>query len=82
MHLTTSEISTKLGYYMYYSNLFFFRIPTDNNIKVFHDKLPQNVPWHTAGVQYVVEASGMFTNLEKASVSITKVLIYCHSEYY
>ncbi|XP_064073649.1 protein PFC0760c-like [Vanessa tameamea] len=36
-------------------------------IKVFHEKLPSNIPWQTAGVQYVVEASGMFTNCEKAS---------------
>lgn len=42
---------------------------TDDRIKVYHEKLPQSVPWHTTGVQYVVEASGMFTNLEKASVS-------------
>lgn len=37
-------------------------------IKVFHDKLPHTVPWHIAGVQYVIEASGMFTCLEKSSV--------------
>lgn len=28
------------------------------------------MPWQTAGVQYVIEASGMFTSLEKASVSL------------
>ncbi|CAH0694519.1 unnamed protein product [Spodoptera exigua] len=36
-------------------------------VKVFREKLPPSVPWHTAGVQYVIEASGMFTSLEKAS---------------
>ncbi|XP_050348169.1 uncharacterized protein LOC126772034 [Nymphalis io] len=39
----------------------------DKKIKVFHEKLPSNIPWHAAGVHYVVEASGMFTNREKAS---------------
>ncbi|XP_049876214.1 uncharacterized protein LOC126373900 [Pectinophora gossypiella] len=46
-------------------------------VKVFQEKLPSNVPWHTAGVQYVIEASGMFTSLEKASVNkiIYRVLV-------
>ncbi|KAF9424579.1 hypothetical protein HW555_000390 [Spodoptera exigua] len=39
----------------------------DQLVKVFREKLPSSVPWHTAGVQYVIEASGMFTSLEKAS---------------
>ncbi|XP_039756657.1 uncharacterized protein LOC120631241 [Pararge aegeria] len=39
----------------------------DKKIKVFCEKLPSNIPWQSADVQYVVEASGMFTNLEKAS---------------
>ncbi|XP_046969645.1 uncharacterized protein LOC124536990 [Vanessa cardui] len=39
----------------------------DKKIKVFHEKLPSNIPWQAAGVEYVVEASGMFTNHEKAS---------------
>ncbi|XP_063829208.1 uncharacterized protein LOC135078609 [Ostrinia nubilalis] len=39
----------------------------DTRIKIFHEKLPTSVPWQTAGVQYVIEASGMFTTLEKAS---------------
>uniref|UniRef100_A0A2A4JKW8 Glyceraldehyde 3-phosphate dehydrogenase NAD(P) binding domain-containing protein n=1 Tax=Heliothis virescens TaxID=7102 RepID=A0A2A4JKW8_HELVI len=36
-------------------------------VKVFREKLPHSVPWQTAGVQYVIEASGMFTSLDKAS---------------
>ncbi|KAJ8712205.1 hypothetical protein PYW07_005047 [Mythimna separata] len=36
-------------------------------IKVFRDKLPHTVPWQVAGVQYVIEASGMFTCLDKSS---------------
>ncbi|KAL0821615.1 hypothetical protein ABMA28_005062 [Loxostege sticticalis] len=39
----------------------------DSRIKIFHEKLPPSVPWQTAGVQYVIEASGMFTTLERAS---------------
>ncbi|XP_013200998.2 uncharacterized protein LOC106143451 isoform X2 [Amyelois transitella] len=39
----------------------------DAKIKIFHEKLPANVPWQSAEVQYVVEASGIFTSLQKAS---------------
>ncbi|KAF9788910.1 hypothetical protein SFRURICE_018486 [Spodoptera frugiperda] len=34
-------------------------------------KFPPSVPWQTVGVQYVIEASGMFTSLEKASGHLT-----------
>ncbi|XP_034834950.1 uncharacterized protein [Maniola hyperantus] len=43
----------------------------DKKIKVFSEKLPSSIPWQSADVQYVVEASGMFTNLEKASGHLT-----------
>ncbi|KPJ04804.1 Glyceraldehyde-3-phosphate dehydrogenase 3 [Papilio xuthus] len=36
-------------------------------VKIFRAKQPCDVPWNTAGVQYVIESSGMFTNLEKAA---------------
>ncbi|KAJ2945511.1 hypothetical protein O0L34_g325 [Tuta absoluta] len=39
----------------------------DVRIVVFHEKFPTGIPWHTAGVEYVVEASGMFTSQDKAS---------------
>ncbi|XP_026736717.1 glyceraldehyde-3-phosphate dehydrogenase-like [Trichoplusia ni] len=39
----------------------------ERTIKVFREKLPPSVPWQAAGVQYVIEASGMFTCLQKAS---------------
>ncbi|XP_030029326.1 uncharacterized protein LOC115446690 [Manduca sexta] len=42
-------------------------IVEDRTVKIFHEKMPSSVPWQTAGVQYVIEASGMFTTLEKAS---------------
>ncbi|CAH0720405.1 unnamed protein product, partial [Brenthis ino] len=35
-------------------------------ITIFREKLPSSIPWQSADVQYVVEASGMFTCLEKA----------------
>ncbi|XP_013140955.1 PREDICTED: uncharacterized protein LOC106105225 isoform X2 [Papilio polytes] len=38
-----------------------------NLVKIFRAKQPCDVPWNTAGVQYVIESSGMFTNLEKAA---------------
>ncbi|XP_068618044.1 uncharacterized protein [Battus philenor] len=38
-----------------------------NIIKVFRAKQPSTVPWDVAGVQYVIESSGMFTSYEKAA---------------
>ncbi|XP_072945020.1 uncharacterized protein [Epargyreus clarus] len=38
-----------------------------HKIAIFREKVPTNIPWQVADVQYVVEASGTFTNLEKAS---------------
>ncbi|CAG9564842.1 unnamed protein product [Danaus chrysippus] len=38
-----------------------------NKIKVFREKNPSNIPWQSASIQYVVEASGIFTNYDKAS---------------
>ncbi|XP_063625621.1 uncharacterized protein LOC134797329 [Cydia splendana] len=43
----------------------------DHAVKVFHHKAPADIPWHEAGVQYVLEASGMFTTVEKASGHLT-----------
>ncbi|XP_041981793.1 uncharacterized protein LOC121735174 [Aricia agestis] len=42
-------------------------INNGKKIKVFHEKYPSSIPWHTLGVEYVVEASGMFSNMDKAS---------------
>ncbi|CAG9788611.1 unnamed protein product [Diatraea saccharalis] len=42
-------------------------LEVEKRIKIFHEKVPANIPWQTAGVHYVIEASGMFTTLEKAS---------------
>ncbi|XP_047992122.1 glyceraldehyde-3-phosphate dehydrogenase-like isoform X2 [Leguminivora glycinivorella] len=50
-----------------------YMIVTGHSIKVFHHKAPADIPWQDAGVQYVVEASGMFTSVGKASGHLTSV---------
>ena len=40
-------------------------------IKVFNFKDPNEIPWAEAGVEYVVESSGVFTTTEKASAHFT-----------
>ncbi|GFN99911.1 glyceraldehyde-3-phosphate dehydrogenase [Plakobranchus ocellatus] len=39
-------------------------------IKVSNEKDPMNIPWEAAGVDYVVESTGVFTSKEKASAHI------------
>lgn len=36
-------------------------------IKVFNEMEPKNIPWGELGVEYVLECSGVFTTVEKAS---------------
>jgi glyceraldehyde 3-phosphate dehydrogenase len=36
-------------------------------IKVFAEKDPSNIEWSTCGAEYIMECSGVFTNIEKAS---------------
>lgn len=44
----------------------------DNHvIKIFREKDPASIPWGTAGVEYVCESSGVFTNNEAASKHLT-----------
>lgn len=43
-------------------------------IKVFSEELPESIPWDSAAVRYVVEASGMFTSYDKASVRRIAIL--------
>lgn len=40
-------------------------------IKVYNFKDPNEIPWAEAGVEYVVESSGVFTTTEKASAHFT-----------
>lgn len=42
-----------------------------NFIKVTNCKDPNEIPWKDAGAEYVVESSGVFTTLEKASAHFT-----------
>lgn len=39
-------------------------------IKVFSERDPANLPWGELGVDYVVESTGLFTTIEKASAHI------------
>lgn len=39
-------------------------------IKVFNEMEPKNIPWGELGVDYVLECSGVFTTIEKASAHL------------
>ena len=39
-------------------------------IKVYNEMEPKNIPWGTDGVEYVLECSGVFTTIEKASAHL------------
>jgi len=41
-----------------------------NTITVFSEKDPGSIPWGTAGAEYVVESTGIFTSTEKASAHL------------
>jgi len=42
-----------------------------NAVKVFSHRDPAEIPWHSVGVDIVIEATGFFTEREKAAVHIT-----------
>ena len=44
----------------------------DQEIVVFAEKDPANIPWASLGVDIVIESTGRFTDKEKAEVHITK----------
>lgn len=39
-----------------------------NKIQVFSEREPKAIPWAKAGAEYVVESTGVFTTIDKASV--------------
>jgi glyceraldehyde-3-phosphate dehydrogenase/erythrose-4-phosphate dehydrogenase len=39
-------------------------------ISVFSERDPKAIPWGKAGAEYIVESTGVFTTIDKASVSI------------
>jgi glyceraldehyde 3-phosphate dehydrogenase len=41
-----------------------------HSISVFQDRDPGNIPWGSVGADYVVESSGVFTTVEKASAHL------------
>jgi len=43
-----------------------------NAIQIYAERDPGNIKWADHGVTYVVESTGMFTTIEKASVHVTK----------
>ncbi|ASV55776.1 NAD-dependent glyceraldehyde-3-phosphate dehydrogenase [Lelliottia jeotgali] len=43
-----------------------------NQITVFSERDPANIPWRSVGVDIVIEATGFFTDREKAAVHIEK----------
>eukprot|EP00736_Rhodelphis_marinus_P010232 Rmarinus@m.9122 len=45
-------------------------IVNGNEISVFSEKDPKNIPWGSAGVDYVVESTGAFTTMEKAGAHL------------
>lgn len=42
-----------------------------NKIAVFSERDPKCIPWGKAGAEYVVESTGVFTTIDKASVRRT-----------
>lgn len=46
-------------------------IVNGQKISVFAERDPTQIPWAKAGAEYVVEATGVFTTIEKANAHVT-----------
>lgn len=46
-------------------------IVNGKKIAVFSERDPKSIPWSSAGAEYVVESTGVFTTIEKASAHLT-----------
>ncbi|KAK4874145.1 hypothetical protein RN001_013505 [Aquatica leii] len=60
-----------------------YLIVNENKITLFHEKDPKAIPWASVGVEYVVECTGAFTTVDKASAHLEggakKVIISAYS---
>ena len=47
-----------------------FLVVNGNKIAVFQERDPKSIPWGKAGAEYVVESTGVFTTIDKASAHL------------
>lgn len=45
-----------------------------NKIAVYSEREPKAIPWAKAGAEYIVESTGVFTTIEKASVRNPEII--------